>query len=152
MHRTFWRTGSISGAQSTACQWLSPEPTPEHQHDGLAVILQAVLVCSPAPGAPVSSPQPPPPPSRNFHMEVAVRSDNIRNELAQASLPKGRMLCYTSEMGESRALTARKSISRWAPHFQSTKNINAGTLFSRLKEFGLSILNTERMFGLAEIF
>lgn len=85
-------------------------------------------------------------------MEVAVRSDNIRTRLAQASLPKGRMLCYTSEMGESRALTARKSISRWAPHFQSTKNINAGTFFSRLKEFGLSIFDTERMFGLDEFF
>lgn len=85
-------------------------------------------------------------------MEVAVRSDNIRTRLAQASLPKGRMLCYTSEMGESRALTARKSVSRWAPHFQSTKNINAGTFFSRLKEFGLSISDTERMFGLDEFF
>lgn len=85
-------------------------------------------------------------------MEVAVRSDNIRTGLAQASLPKGRMLCYTSEMGESRVLTARKSISCWAPHFQSTKNINAETSFSRLKEFGLSISNTERMFGLDDIF
>lgn len=34
------------------------ETIPEQQQDGLAVILQAVLVCSPAPGALVSSPQP----------------------------------------------------------------------------------------------
>lgn len=49
-----------------AADGSAQEPTPKHHHDGLATILQAVPVCSAAPGALMSSLQPSPPPSRNF--------------------------------------------------------------------------------------
>lgn len=64
-------------------------------------------------------------------MEVAVKSDNIRTGLAQESLPKGRMLCYTSEIGE-RALTARRT-SAAGLHISSLQNTSLLGLFQQIK-------------------